>query len=581
MVVGKITIKPQKTLWKVDFYMKNTQKNKKLLWEVLGLAENFGCLQVDDAYKKCKKNKQTYLAWKVLRDPFYADVYKKTKSVEKCIDAGFILDSISLENIDYYKLDLLTTPVCKILDNIKQKTNPVVLLSTGGFYPIHDGHIEMFELAKNVLQKNGYDVVGGYFSPSHDHYVKNKPNFKISTPNRIELCWQKIENSNWLMIDPWESLYAPTYINFTDVITRLELYLKKHVNKNIKVAYVFGGDNVGFVDCFENRGIAVCIERNTKNNLFFEKMAQNSNKNVFFVENKSQNANFSSRNMRDNSLKKQTIDTTQSNVYLVRNEKTRSIEFVCEDEKTKQKCHKMFLKKFVKNIKKALPKQLQVKTIELDFQLDIAKQNIQNKKTISIDPYFDGTHNLKISRMFDFADRQKKYNALVERVGEKPLDEQISNIKKGEYTLVDDDSVSGATLKGILEKFPQDIKIKDIYLLSSCITQKPFDVVDLRDFIVGAKNGGLCVRLPNGQNARAPYLLPYVCLKTRANIICDKELEFSLKMWKLNKEFYKNIKKTVKLSQCDAGFVNLMKFVGFSEDTNMIEICDWHIKHLC
>ena len=560
--------------------MKKTQKNKKMLWEVLGLAENFDFSQVDFAYKKCKKNKQTYLAWKILRDRFYCDVYKKTKSIDACVDAGFIKDSINLKNIDYYKLDLLTTPISKIIQNIKSKQNPVVLLSTGGFHPIHDGHIEMFELAKKVLQQNGYDVVGGYFSPSHEHYVKNKPNFKISTPKRIENCWQKIENSNWLMIDPWESLYAPTYINFTDVITRLELYLKKHINQNIKVAYVFGGDNVGFVDCFENRGLAVCVERNLKNKQFFEKMQQNTSKNVFFVENKSQNANFSSRDMREFVQKNDTIDTTQSDIYLVRNEKTKPIEFVCESQKSKQLCHKMFLKMFVKNLKKALPKQLKVKTIELDFQLDIANKNLKNKNTISIDPYFDGTHNLKISRMFDFADRQKKYNALVERVGEKSLEEQIANIQHGDYTLVDDDSVSGATLKGILAKFPEQIKITDIYLLSSCIKQKPFDVVDLRDFIVGAKNGGLCVGLPNGKSARAPYLLPYVCLKTRANIKCDNELEFSLKMWKANKKFYQKIKKDVMLSQCDVGFVNLMKFIGFSENTNMIEICDWHINLL-
>ena len=209
--------------------MKKTQNHKKTLWEQLNLASDFDCKMVDDAYKKSAKNKQTFLAWKILRDPFYCDVYKKTKSIDACIDAGFILDSICLKNINYYNIDLLTTPVSKIIENISGKKNPVVLLSTGGFYPVHNGHIEMFELAKNVLEKNGYDVVGGYFSPSHQHYVKNKPNFKISTPDRIEKCWQTIQDFSWLMVDPWESMYAPTYINFTDVIIRLEKYLQKHI----------------------------------------------------------------------------------------------------------------------------------------------------------------------------------------------------------------------------------------------------------------------------------------------------------------------------------------------------------------
>ena len=560
--------------------MKKTHKKTDFLWEKLNLASDFDCEMVDDAYAKSPKNRQTYLAWKILRDPFYCDVYKKYKSIDACIDAGFILDNISLKNINYYRLDLLTTPVSKIIENIKGKNNPVVLLSTGGFYPIHDGHIEMFEIAKKVLEKNGYDVVGGYFSPSHQRYVKNKPNFKISTPDRIERCWQKIQDTNWLMVDPWESMHAPTYINFTDVILRLQKYLKKHINVNIKVAYVFGGDNVGFVDCFENQGLAVCVERNLKNQSFYEKKSKNTSKNVFFVENKTKNANCSSRDMRKKNVSKNKIDTSESNIYLVRNEKTLPIDFVCEDAKLKQNCHKKFLKSFLNNLKKVLPKQLKLKAIELDWQIDVAKEKLKNKQTISIDPYYQGTQNLKMSRMFDFADRQKKYNQLVERVGEKTLDEQIKSIPFGEYTLVDDDSVSGATLRGVVSKFPDEIKIKDVYLLSSSIQQKPFDVIDLRDFIVGAKNGGLCVRLPNGNNARAPYLFPYVCLKTRANIPCDKEKDFSLKIWKINKKFYQNIKKTVFLSQCDAGFVNLMKFIGFSENSSMLEICNWHIDVL-
>ena len=59
------------------------------------------------------------------------------------------------------------------------------------------------------------------------------------------------------MIDPWESLYVRTPINFTDVIERLEEYLKKYVDSRIKVAYVFGGDNVEFMYCFQKHGIAV------------------------------------------------------------------------------------------------------------------------------------------------------------------------------------------------------------------------------------------------------------------------------------------------------------------------------------
>ena len=77
-------------------------------------------------------------------------------------------------------LSLLTTPVSKLIDFKEKKENPVVLLSTGGFDPIHDGHIYMMEFAKEALEKKGYHVIGGYLSPSHESYVSTKPYYKIN-----------------------------------------------------------------------------------------------------------------------------------------------------------------------------------------------------------------------------------------------------------------------------------------------------------------------------------------------------------------------------------------------------------------
>jgi hypothetical protein len=110
--------------------------------------------------------------------------------------------------------------------------------------------------------------------------------------------------------------------------------------------------------------------------------------------------------------------------------------------------------------------------------------------------------------------------------------------------------------------------------------KKIFDIVDLRDFIVGAKNGGLIVRLPNEQEARAPYMLPYVCLKTRATISASKEMEFSIKLWEMNKRFYEEIDGNIALKDTDFGLKKLMNYIGFSDDTLLVDICDWHIDKL-
>ena len=262
---------------------------QEYLWDILNLDESFKCAEVDEAYSKIKnKKKEVKLAWKILRDEYYSEVYKKYLSVEIVEKAGFILDSLELEDMDFYNLNLLTTPVGKIIENMKNKDikNPVVLLTTGGFDPIHEGHIYMMDFAKKILEKNGYDVVGGYLSPSHESYVSTKPYYKINPYERLDLCQETIKDSEWLNIDPWESIYVKTYINFTDIIRRLELYLKKHVDSRIQVAYVFGGDNSEFMYCFENKGIGICVEREGHSDKFVKMKSICKGKNTFFINNK-------------------------------------------------------------------------------------------------------------------------------------------------------------------------------------------------------------------------------------------------------------------------------------------------------
>ena len=127
----------------------------KLLWEELNLDENFNYKNVDEAYKNIKnKTPRTAFSWKVLRDKYYSEIYREYKDEDLLVRAGFVPDPFTLEEIDFYNIDLLTTPFDKLKSNIDKIENPIVLLSTGGFYPIHDGHIKMMEDAKKVLTAN-------------------------------------------------------------------------------------------------------------------------------------------------------------------------------------------------------------------------------------------------------------------------------------------------------------------------------------------------------------------------------------------------------------------------------------------
>ena len=96
--------------------------SEEYLWNILNLDENFKCADVNIAYSKIEnKTEEVKLAWKILRDEYYSEVYKKYLSLETVIKAGFILDNLELEDLNYYNLSLLTTPVSKLIDLKKKK----------------------------------------------------------------------------------------------------------------------------------------------------------------------------------------------------------------------------------------------------------------------------------------------------------------------------------------------------------------------------------------------------------------------------------------------------------------------------
>ena len=552
---------------------------KKLLWTELKLTKNFNNIDVDNAYKKLenKTPRKTY-AWKVLRDKYYRELYKEYKDEELLTRAGFFTDSLTIEDLDYYNLDLLTTPFDKLKSDIKSLKKPIVLLSTGGFYPIHEGHILMMEEAKRVLSEDGYEVIGGYLSLSHDDYISTKPYYNTNEYERIDEGRKYLKDNDWLMIDPWESIYVKTPINFTNVIERLEKYLQKHVDKRIKVAYVFGGDNVEFMYCFKKEGIAVCLNRRGYTKLFKDTQ-KIKNKNMYFVN--TELKTLSSRKLRKNIIKEE-ISYKNVGKYLIRNESLLPFSNLVKNN-NQQKLKKLqeeFLKKFEKLLSDSFANEITVKSINMENQLKEAYNYLKGQKTINLDSYFRGTYNLEVSRLFHISSYQAKYIDLIGRLGHESIESQAKKIKTGEYILVDDDSVTGKTIKTVKEKLPKDIVIKENYILANNIHENIFDVVDLRDFIIGTNNSGLVVQLPNGTVTRAPYVMPYVNLTTRASIPPKKEREFSIAIWQMNKEFYEEYNKDFQLKEADPNFIKLMKYVGFKDNDKIIDICNWHIIKL-
>lgn len=543
------------------------------LYKILNIENEKLCSleYIDKTFMESEQSKEQRMAWKILRDPYYQQVYKKYNSAETVIKAGFFEDTLEPEDIDFYNINLLTTPLHKL----KSGTNPVVLLSTGGFYPIHNGHFYMMESAKEALTKKGYTVAGGFLSPCHDDYISTKPYFCETASERVYECQKALSNHEWLSVDPFEALYTKTTINFTDVIARLEAYLHRYFDPETQVVYVYGADNADFSYCFEDKGMGICIDRDKHHAEFINAKRYFNNERILFLENKKEYSCFESREIRK--YKKSTKNEKKEGSYLIRNEGILPLEHLlkkCDVESLKSAQNQ-----FLADICMVLGKTFNnIKTVNVSDQVEYASKNLYGNKTISLDSYFIGTYNLEVSRLFYPSDGQFRYTKLVGRNGSR-LESCIDTIPAGDYILVDDDSISGKTIKDLTSMLPADVNIKFIYLLSSLIKEKPYDVVDCRDFIAGANNAGLMARITPDQCIRIPYLSPYVSLRTRASVPSGSEKEMSADIWKLNKRFYETIG-NVQLNDLSNDFIELMNYIGFKEEDSIVDICNWHINKL-
>ncbi len=142
---------------------------------------------------------------------------------------------------------------------------------------------------------------------AHDSYVTAKGDGaeKYPAPVRMAILEKALKVSDWLETDPWMA-NAPGDVNFTDVFSRLENYLRTHLPSDppIEVAYVFGADNARFARAFLAKGMGVCVSRpgfgdkvkDIKNDAALMRSGR-----IFFA---GANADISSRKIRKNAQKR-------------------------------------------------------------------------------------------------------------------------------------------------------------------------------------------------------------------------------------------------------------------------------------
>lgn len=576
------------------------EKDLTPLWKHLGLTDSYTVEDVLSAYElltdEQKQDEKIVFAWKSLSDPMYAEMYRLYQSTTALYQAGFFIDPY--QSKINYEVDFLTTPYDKIVEAISKAQDNgkpyIVVLTTGSFSPFHKGHMHLMDVAKKTMKDAGYHVVGGYISPSHDEYVSQKANGQaaLHVEKRSYLIETAIHNSDWLYLDKWEGYYNRHAINFSDVIHRLEAYLNKHIptTVGIKVCYVYGGDNAAFGRAFLSDHYAVCVNRSGSDDKFSALRQELMHlPNVLFVEENTTGeiSSTSVRNGCSNSLHDEVNelylkfieerDLPVEGVYAIRNDLNYASPLPLEESSP-------FLEEVKNLFQEFFGGGLSVDVISSVYQHSEVTRQLQNSNlpTISLDAFIRGDMNLEISRLFELGSMQFRSKGLTNRPFTPALEEQAKSIPPGEYLLIEDDVASGFTLQKVKDLLSPTVLIKDMLILSSLDggtnSKGYYDIIDLRDFLFGSKSSGLVTTLPNASVVRVPYVLPYVSPISRASVPVGKELDFSIRMWEMNRRFYAKYPRT--LAQMDQSLIELMRYIGFSDDSTMLEIIDWHLALL-
>ncbi len=580
------------------------------------------------------------IAWKLADDPFYWQTFKHYQNLQTVVDAGFFDDGLEPGVLkELTDLHWLTTPLDVIRDRLIRLEEEgrihdrplVVALTSGCFAPAHDGHIAMMREARLALEETGHEVVGGFFSPSHDDYVSTKGSTpheqqisrQLTAAHRIYILERILEESDWLSVDPWGARYTPTDINFTDCILRLENYINAHLNSivPIRVAYVFGADHMPFARTFVAKGLAVCVGRpgyDDKVEQFFIQSGLKDNPHIIVARSSAVNISSSqvrqmqapsSARIAENTsyqelLKgqaRQASSVALTNTYLIRDD----LRWATDSWRNKvgsailDSAREEFMRGLVRNFENAFelsrapgyPEKIEAVLLSVENQLEEAQKlmEIAPERVINNDAITgDAPTSLGLSRLFKLSESQLTSKGLISRPGRQDMKRLFGRLPKGAYTVVDDDIATGSTIRMMEQQLPNGVTFDAKIALSERAFKRAYpdreyafwDIVDARDFLLGARCGGLVVQLFNGEVGRAPYMLPYTSLVNRAKIPPDQEMRFTAEILRLNRRFFRRVMVDLRLEDTDPQFQRLMKTIGFREKKNLSELCAWHETHL-
>jgi nicotinic acid mononucleotide adenylyltransferase len=485
-------------------------------------------------------------------EPYYKDLYKQY-GIDYCVDNGFFFNRNSVEINWLRHVEIPCTPINFLKKSDSKKK--CILLSTGAHCPMHEGHIMAMEYSKQFLEKQGWDVIGGYLSPGHDEYIKDKTKEEyMPIHDRLDYA-NKLLRTDWLAIDPWEGLFAPGAVNYTTVVYRLQQYIKYWLEEDITIFYVCGADNARFHRVFKGTDIQMCIV--TRSGYDLSEMINDILDAGFYIA--ELNNDLSSTKVRKQ---------PEYQKYL----------------KQRHQPKQLFLRSHRTHVEKRLYYLMQkyfsnVFINDINYQQDQFNEARHNKTCdiLNLDSYIYGAEaDLHISRLYDnFGQKKMGYT---NRPGSPDLLIQFGIMIEQErikspVLLFDDDIHTGGTMKFVEEQ------LKEFYIETegrfSLVTSNPnhAEILDARDFILGSEDGGLVTKI-KGELVRVPYIYPFVCPKTRASI--NEPYEFSQYIWLLNYNYYKDTYRKLK----DFPHLSYFKYLGFDDESYMEDVCMYYHRFL-
>jgi nicotinic acid mononucleotide adenylyltransferase len=482
--------------------------------------------------------------------------------METVVKAGWFDDKLTEPlNED---LRIYSTPLEQITRSGEKEI--AVLYYMGCFAPIHEGHITVMKLAKEAVEaQTGLTVAAGYYAPDHDAYVGTKtqdPLYKAA--ERVSYIQNHPDVEEWMQVDVWPALYAPKDLNFTTLYDRFNKYLKKWLPMDVKVRLycVFGGDNYLFANAFSEYGYGVCVPRQ---GVEMDRTLLLPSDRVLWSEKGSNDQ--SSTKVRELLAAANAQKVNDDQFYVLRNDLELAFP----------KTPNTISGKIIAQTLSILLTSHTGRKVETVDVMEQVEKFQTEKPFISLDCFLETEHKLELTRVFNAADTQKFSKLHTNRTGTAPLEEQVLRIPEGVYDLVDDDIATGTTMHTVATLLNQhNIQVGEFRCLLESYGDDIYDVLDMRDFVLGARNGGLTVKTINGETTRAMYAAPYVNLVTRAKMNPVKAINFSLEVWKMNHSIYRGSGLTVgDISDCQD-----YTLFGFNKDTLVEELCAQHIALL-